>query len=175
MATTRPQIKAAIKECIKYVLEESWGVEPGNITCKIFSREAKLGIYDILVISKEELWELSIRHESSNAVHLASVEAGRIRIFMHCKMNLWDQRLCPDDRLFRFASVALHDHTVFRMHPNNLAILSQAGEIKVITHRSLLPPTTPMHQLTLAEMIKKSIKRDASLLSNFKDWKFRYN
>ena len=40
------------------------------------------------------------------------------------------------------------------------------------TPRSLLPQTAPTHQLAPAEMFKKSIKKDYSLLSNFKDGKF---
>ena len=61
---------------------------------------------------------------------------------------------------------------MFIIHPDNLAILSQDGDIKVTTTRSLLSPTEPAHQLTLGEMLKKSTKRDASLFSTFKDGKF---
>ena len=35
-----------------------------------------------------------------------------------------------------------------------------------------MPPTTPAHQSTQSKIIKKRIKRDASLFSNFKDGKF---
>ena len=48
-------------------------------------------------------------------------------------------------------------------------MLSQAGDIKVATTRSFLPPITPAHQLTPADMFKKIINRDALLLSNFKE------
>ena len=66
----------------------------------------------------------------------------------------------------------LHDFNAFRKHHDNLAMLSQAEYIKVETSRSFLPPTTPAHKLTLAEMHTKSSKRDDSLFSNFKDGKF---
>ena len=38
--------------------------------------------------------------------------------------------------------------------------------------RSFLSLTAPKHQLTPAEMFKKRIERDSSILSNFKDGKF---
>ena len=54
MVMTRPEIKATIKEDIKHVLEELWDVEPEDVPCKIFTREAKLKIDNFLVLSKEE-------------------------------------------------------------------------------------------------------------------------
>ena len=50
----RPQINAAIKEVLKHVIDELWGVDPDEITCKIFTRETKLGTDDVLVLSQEE-------------------------------------------------------------------------------------------------------------------------
>ena len=66
----------------------------------------------------------------------------------------------------------MHDCNVFRMHPDNLAMPNQDGENKVETPLSLLPPTTPAHQFTPADFIKKIIKINSSLFSNFKDGKF---
>ena len=50
MVITRPQIKTTIKEKIKHVVEELWGVEPEDIPHKIFTRESKLGIDETLVL-----------------------------------------------------------------------------------------------------------------------------
>ena len=50
-----PQIKDDIKGGINDVLEESWRVEPEDFPSKILSREAKLGIDDFLMLSKEDL------------------------------------------------------------------------------------------------------------------------
>ena len=96
MAMTRPQIKAEIKERIKHVIEELWGVEPEHVTCEIFTREAKMVIDNIIVLSKEDLWKLSHRAESGDAANLSSVDSGEIRMFLHCNINLSDQGLFPD-------------------------------------------------------------------------------
>ena len=66
----------------------------------------------------------------------------------------------------------MNDYDVFRKHSDNLTTISQAGDVKLSIPRSIMSPTLPAHQFTLAEMFKKSIKRDASLLSTFKDRKF---
>ena len=54
-------------------------------------------------------------------------------------------------------------------------MLSQDEDVKVETSRSFLPSTKPTYKLTPAEMLKKRIKRDASLFSNFKDRRFQDN
>ena len=169
---TRPQIKDAIKEDIKHVIEELWGVEPEDIPYKIFTREVKLGIDDCLALPKEELHKILCRIESGDAVHLNSVDTSRIRTLLYYKINLSDQGFHPDYGSFRFVSIAPHNHNVFRTHPDNLAMLSHVGCIKVTTPLSLFPSTVPAHQLTPDEMFKKITKRDPSLFSNFKDENF---
>ena len=42
-------------------------------------------------------------------------------------------------------------------------MLSQAGNIKVNTPRRFLPSAAPAHKFTPSDMLKKSIKIDASL------------
>ena len=51
-------------------------------------------------------------------------------------------------------------------------MLIQSGDVRVTTPRSLLPPTIPQNQYTTAEILKKSIKRNASLFSKFKGGNF---
>ena len=46
------------KEHIKNLLEEVWDFDPDENFSKIFSREAKKGIQDVIDMSKEELREL---------------------------------------------------------------------------------------------------------------------
>ena len=79
---TRPQIKAAIKEDIKHVIDKLYGVEPQDVPHEILNREAKLVINDVLVLSKEDESKISYRDESSDDVHITSVDTGRIRILL---------------------------------------------------------------------------------------------
>ena len=51
----RPKIKAAIKEDIKHVLEQSHELEHEDISYEIFAREAKNGMHEILSMPKDEL------------------------------------------------------------------------------------------------------------------------
>ena len=172
MVTTRPHIKAAIKEEIKNSLEELHGLEPEDIPWKIFAREAKNGTYEILSKPKDELCNLFYRVESSDAAHLSPKDACRITLIFYYQKHLACQRLHHDDRSFMHVSITLYDFNVFRTQPDNLAALSQAGDIKVASTRSFLSPTAPVHEFTQAEMFKKIITRDASLFYNFKDVNF---
>ena len=66
----------------------------------------------------------------------------------------------------------MNDCDMFKTHPGNLTILSQDGDTKVSTPRSLMPLNVPAHQFTPDDIFKKRIKKDNSLFSNFKDGKF---
>ena len=83
MVMIRLQIQAAIKEDIKNVLEESYWLEPEDITCKIFARKAKNGTYEIPSMPNDELCKLSHRHESGDAVNISLEDAGRIKLLLH--------------------------------------------------------------------------------------------
>ena len=172
MAMIRPQIKAAIKWDINHDLEEFHWLETEEIPCKIFAREAKNGTHEIISMLKDQLHKISHRVESGDALYLSLIDVGRIIFLLHYQKHLLDQKFHPDDVSFRHVSITLHDFNAFRTHPDNLDALSQAGDIKVATPRSFLPPNAPVCQLTPTETFKKSTKRDASLLSNFKDGKF---
>ena len=87
---------AAIKEGIKHVLEEIWRLIPEETPYKIFSREDRLGMYEVFFLSKEEMCDLSYKTEDSNTVHLTKVDAGRIRMLLHHKRNLIEQDSYPD-------------------------------------------------------------------------------
>ena len=66
----------------------------------------------------------------------------------------------------------MNGYDIFRAHPENLTILSHAGDIKVSTPRSIMHPTAPVRQFNPSEMLKKIAKRNALIFSNFKDGKF---
>ena len=55
---TRAKKQAAIKEDIKHVLEELWGLEAEDMPYEIFARESYLGEDGFLFLSKEELHNL---------------------------------------------------------------------------------------------------------------------
>ena len=56
---TRAKKQDHIKEDIKHVIEELCGLTPECIPYEIFSREPRLGAHDVLVMSKEDLCDLS--------------------------------------------------------------------------------------------------------------------
>ena len=68
----------------------------------------------------------------------------------------------------------MNDYDVLRTHSDNLTILSQSGDVKASTSRSIMPPAVLVHQFSSADIFNKSIKRDSSLFSNFKHGKFWY-
>ena len=67
---------------------------------QIFSREARLGEDEDLLLSKKELSELLCRTEDGDAEHLTSVESSRIRMLLNCKKHLLEKYLWPDDGSF---------------------------------------------------------------------------
>ena len=113
---TRAKKEAGIKD-IKNVLEELWGFPQEETPCKIFAREVRLGVDEVFVLSQEDLNELSCKTDDSCAVHLASVDVGRIRILLHYKSHLLEKVLHPDDVSFRFTSITRNDYDMFATHP----------------------------------------------------------
>ena len=89
----RPQTKAAIKEDIKHVFKESHRLEPEDIPYEIFAREAKNGMHEILSIPKDKTCKFSHRTDSSDDVCLSPIDAGRMRLLLHCQKHLTDQGL----------------------------------------------------------------------------------
>ena len=119
--SNRKKRKAENQEDIKHLIEEVCGFYPDENFYKIFARESRLGLDDVLVMSKEELHELSHKTKDCVAVHLTLVYAYRIRILLHCKMNLLEKYLCPDDGSFLFSSITMNDHDMLTAHPERKA------------------------------------------------------
>ena len=105
--------------------------------------------------------DLSCETEDGNTVHLTSVNPGRIRMRLQHNRHLLEKYFYPDDGSFQFISITIYDCDMFRMYPDNLAIIGQARDIKVSTPRILMSPTITEHQFTPADIFKKNIKRDA--------------
>ena len=82
-AIKRATKEAAIHEDIKHVLDDVWGLPPEETSCEILAKESCLGVDYVLVISQEELHDISCKTEGNDAVHLALVDAGKIRILIH--------------------------------------------------------------------------------------------
>ena len=89
----RAKKKAFIKEEIKHFLEELCGLPPEEIPYEIFTRESSLGACDVLVLHKEKLHGPSHRTEDSDAIHLASLDVGIIRMLLHFKSNILNKGL----------------------------------------------------------------------------------
>ena len=116
MVTTKKNLRKAIKEDVKHVLEDSYDLSPEDIPCSIFSIEAKQRTHMLLALSKDELHKLSHETQNGDSAHLGLVDTGRIRNLLHYKKHLLDQRLQPGDGSFRHASITLHD----LMHLENI-------------------------------------------------------
>ena len=69
---------------------------------------------------------LSCADDSSNVTHLIKLHTGRIRMLLRYENILSDQRLHPADGLFRYTSVSADEHDSFRVHPDDLTMLSKA-------------------------------------------------
>ena len=61
--SNRDKRRAENQEDINHLLEEVWGLDPEETFYKIFSRESKKGIQDVIEMSKEDLRELKWREK----------------------------------------------------------------------------------------------------------------
>ena len=62
--------RAFNQEDIKHILEEVWDFDLDETFCKIFSIESRLGVYDVLFLSKDYFHELSRKTDDRYAVYL---------------------------------------------------------------------------------------------------------
>ena len=74
---TRAKKHTVIKELI-----ELWELTLEEMLYEIFSRENRLGIDDVLALSKEEMHGLSYKNEDGDAAHATSVDVGIIKMLL---------------------------------------------------------------------------------------------
>ena len=136
---TRAKKQATNKEDIKHALEDLWGLTPEDMDYEIFAIEHRLGVDDFLVLCKDETHDLLHKTYDCDAARLTSVDAGIIRLILHYKRHLLEKDFHPDGKSFRLTSISMNGHAMFRKHPDNLTILSQAVDGEASTPRSLMP------------------------------------
>ena len=73
---------------------------------------------------------------------------------------------------FRFTSISSEDCDIFAFHPDSMRLLNSSGDVTVQPLSNLRPSNNPKPTYSPAESFRKSIKRDASLFTTFKDSKF---
>ena len=106
----RTQMKAALKEDIKLLLEELWDAEEEEALYKIFTRESKKGMQKVLRYSKEDLQVLSYREDDGTVFHFKKHEVGDVRMLVHYQQYLIVNGLFPEDiDDVRFNSVTSKD------------------------------------------------------------------
>ena len=81
-------MQAKIAKDAKHIIEELWGMEPTDTLWEIFKRETKKSVDDILTLQKDNILKLSFKNDNSSVKHLGSLDAGLMRMLMHCKTDL---------------------------------------------------------------------------------------
>ena len=77
--------------------------------------------------------------------------------------------------LFRFTSISREDWDIFVFYPDSIRLLNSSGDVTVQPPSNLRSSNNPKPTYSSAESFRKSIKRDASLFTTFKDDKFWAN
>ena len=107
--TTGTSRKAALKEDVKYVIEELWDAEEEEPFCKIFTREClnRKETQKILQDSKENVQDISCRDDDGTANCLRKHEVGHVHMLVHYQSYLIAIELFPEDTdAFRFNLIA---------------------------------------------------------------------
>ena len=122
---TREKINKARKEDAEHLLYELWDAEPDETFYKIFTRETKKGIQNLLLHSKAELKEPSCREDDGSINGLIMHEVGNIRMLVRYRYNLISEGILPEDTaIFRFSCISKEDWDTFVNHPNSIRLIS---------------------------------------------------
>ena len=68
-----------------------------------------MGVDEVLILSKEDLCDLSHKNDDGDVVHLKSIDAGRTRMLLHYKRHIVEQDFHRDNGSFRFTSITMND------------------------------------------------------------------
>ena len=109
-AVTRSTRNAALKEDVKYLLEELWGIEEDDMFYKIFTKDAKRGAHKFINFTKDELKDLSYREDDGSVHHIQLHEVGDVHMLLRYLSHLKARDLLPKDKeSFRFNSISRRD------------------------------------------------------------------
>ena len=172
-SSKREKRRVDIKEDIKHILEELWDVFPEEPFYKIFTKEAQKWISHALTIPKDELKGLKSKDDNGDDVYLSPSEVGMIRSLSNYDTYRQSKRDWPEGASeLRYNTIPIDDWEDFIRDPSSTRILEETGDIT-----SNPPPgfagssKASSYQLTPVESFKRSIKRDSSQFTNFKEGK----
>ena len=168
LRSKRAKRRAETKEDIKHLLGEVWDYDLDRTFYKIFSRDSREGIKDVINMTNEDLKELTWREDNGDVCELETSESCKILSLKN--YNNWDFTSYPRD--LQHNNITLDDWEEFMRDPSSKICLESTGDIT-----SDPPPGfagssgSYSHQLTPVESFKRSIKLDSSQFSNFKEVK----
>ena len=95
-------------------------------------------------------------------------------MIVHYQSHLIATELLPEyTHTFRFNSITRKDHISFVNHQDDIALTSSTGGINTTAPASTGIADNFKVTHSLADSFKKSIKRDASIFTTFKEGKYR--
>ena len=80
--STKSRRQAALKEDVKHLLEELWDAEETDALHRIFARESRRGIQNVLLCSEEDLKDLFFAENDGTSICLAENEIGGIHMLV---------------------------------------------------------------------------------------------
>ena len=115
---------------MKDLLEELWEADPDEPFCKIFTRETKKVIQNLLRYSKAELTEISYREDDGSVNNLLRCEAGRHRMILCYQSHLTSKGTFLEDN-FRCVSISVEDWDDFSEYPHSIRLIRSTGDATV--------------------------------------------
>ena len=173
-SSKREKRRADIKEDVKHLLEEVWDFFPEESFYKIFTKYSLKGMSDIINLPKEDLKLLKCKDDNGDDVYLTPSEVGRIRSLSNYDTYRQSKGDWPAGASeLRYNTISIDDWEDFIHNPTSTRMLAETGNTT-----SNPPPgfagssKASSRQLTPVESFKRSIKRDSSQFTNFKEGKY---
>ena len=170
---TRVKANAALKEDIKHVLEELWGIEEEEPFYKIFTKRC-IGAKSVHYVAASDKAELEkLTHEDEEGIfYLEDYEINKMRMLLHYRSHLVATGKFPEDAdSFRCNTMPKKDYRSFANHPDCDDLIRASGDITAKAPRGSGLADYSKSTYSPADSFKRSIKRDASIFTTFKDSK----
>ena len=127
-------------------------------------------MHEVLRYSKEEIQEIPCREEDGSIYYMQKHEAEDVHMLVHYQCHFIAKEIFPEDiHTFMLNTISRKYWRSFVNHPDAIASIISTGDI------TAKPPTNTgladNFKVTFspADSLKKSIKRDAGLFTNFKE------
>ena len=154
------------------ILEKMWHLELEYTFYKIFHKLSKRGIHPILHHSNENVLKLEWKEENGHVFHLENHEIGEIKNLVQHVEHLKQERDRPFEEFeFRCHKITRKDCIKYR----GLKISTRTDvSTKLPSELAELSGSSGRHsqKMTPIESCERSIKRDSSHFTNFKEEKY---